>query len=329
MRAAVAHRARAARRRTASTPTRPAGAGRWSGSPPRRSCRWTCCAPPAPRTSGGRRCPYVPGCAGRRASSSARRAARRGHAGVVRHPRPAWRRATAAWPSAALVPDADLVPLPPTVPDDVAGRARALRRRRLDGAHLAARGCRPGERVLVLGAGGAVGQAAVGAAQLLGAGRVVARLPVERRRRSGPGGPAPTRSSALDADVDALTGALPGRVRRQRRRRRRPRLRRRRRPPPARVLAPGGRLVNLGGASGDVAEFSSAVLRSRTLQILGYTNNALTPSSARAALTARRRPRRGRPARRSPHEVLPLADVADAWRRQASGQAGVRLVLTP
>jgi len=27
--------------------------------------------------------------------------------------------------------------------------------------------------------------------------------------------------------------------------------------------------------------------------------------------------------------ALPLAQVADAWRRQASGQAGVRLVLTP
>jgi NADPH:quinone reductase-like Zn-dependent oxidoreductase len=32
----------------------------------------------------------------------------------------------------------------------------------------------PGERVLVLGAGGAVGQAALGAARVLGAGRVVA-----------------------------------------------------------------------------------------------------------------------------------------------------------
>ena len=29
------------------------------------------------------------------------------------------------------------------------------------------------------------------------------------------------------------------------------------------------------------------------------------------------------------HEEIPLADAADAWRRQASGRAGVRLVLTP
>jgi hypothetical protein len=27
--------------------------------------------------------------------------------------------------------------------------------------------------------------------------------------------------------------------------------------------------------------------------------------------------------------VVPLADVGEAWRRQASGDAGVRLVLTP
>jgi hypothetical protein len=29
------------------------------------------------------------------------------------------------------------------------------------------------------------------------------------------------------------------------------------------------------------------------------------------------------------HEVLPLDRVAGAWRRQADGKAGVRLVLTP
>jgi hypothetical protein len=29
------------------------------------------------------------------------------------------------------------------------------------------------------------------------------------------------------------------------------------------------------------------------------------------------------------HEVLPLADARAAWQRQAAGQAGARLVLTP
>ena len=45
----------------------------------------------------------------------------------------------------------------------------------------------------------------------------------------------------------------------------------------SRVLAPRGRLVNLGGSAADAATFSSAVLRSRSLDVLGYTNNSLTP----------------------------------------------------
>ena len=62
--------------------------------------------------------------------------------------------------------------------------------------------------------------------------------------------------------------------------------------------------------------------------MLGYTNNALTPEERAAALTAvAGHAAEGRLA--VAHEVLPLAEVADAWRRQASGQAGVRLVLTP
>jgi hypothetical protein len=94
------------------------------------------------------------------------------------------------------------------------------------------------------------------------------------------------------------------------------------------VLAEGGRLVNLGGASGDVAEFSSAVLRSRSAEVLGYTNNALTGEQRRAAVTAvAEHAAAGRLA--VAHEVVPLAEVADAWRRQGSGDVGVRLVLTP
>jgi hypothetical protein len=95
-----------------------------------------------------------------------------------------------------------------------------------------------------------------------------------------------------------------------------------------RVLSEGGRLVNLGGASGDAAELSSAVLRSRSLQILGYTNNALEPAERAAALNeVAQHAAAGRLA--VAHEVLPLARVDEAWRRQATGTAGVRLVLTP
>jgi hypothetical protein len=93
-------------------------------------------------------------------------------------------------------------------------------------------------------------------------------------------------------------------------------------------LAPFGRLVNLGGLAGDTAEFSSAVLRSRTASVLGYTNALLAADQRRSALDAVfGHAAAGRLT--VAHEVLPLADAANAWRRQAAGQAGVRLVLTP
>ena len=95
-----------------------------------------------------------------------------------------------------------------------------------------------------------------------------------------------------------------------------------------RVLAERGRLVNLGGAAGDLAEFSSAVLRSRSADVLGYTNNALRPEQRRQALAdVFRHAAAGRLA--VAHEELPLAEATAAWRRQATGKAGVRLVLTP
>jgi NADPH:quinone reductase-like Zn-dependent oxidoreductase len=185
---------------------------------------------------------------------------------------------------------------------------------------------RAGEHVLVLGGGGAVGQAAVGAAKLLGAGRVVAvcrsEEAQERARRAGADEVVPLAGDvhalaariaaasrgAVDVVVDPVFGAAATAA--------------------SRVLAEGGRLVNLGGASGDVAEFSSAVLRSRSLEILGYTNNALTPAERGAALTAvAGHAADGRLG--VAHEVLPLAEVPTAWTRQAEGRAGVRFVLTP
>jgi NADPH:quinone reductase-like Zn-dependent oxidoreductase len=223
------------------------------------------------------------------------------------------------------VPDADVVPLSADVSDAsiaalglsaVAAWMALTWRGRLQ----------PGERVLVLGAGGAVGQVAVGAAKLLGAGRVVAVCRSEeaqgRARRAGADEVVPL-SGDVDALVPRLSAAIGGAVDVV--------------IDPVfgmaataatRVLAEGGRLVNLGGASGDVAELSSAVLRSRSAEVLGYTNNALTVDQRRAALTAvAEHAAAGKLT--VAHEVVPLADVADAWRRQAGGDAGARLVLTP
>ena len=185
---------------------------------------------------------------------------------------------------------------------------------------------RPGQTVLVLGAGGAVGQVAVSAAKALGAGRVVAvcrsEAAQQRARERGADVVVPlagdvdaltaafadASGGAVDVVVDPVFGAAATAA--------------------SRVLAPGGRLVNLGGASGDVAEFSSAVLRSRSAEVLGYTNATLSPDRRREALEAVfAHAADGRLAVAA--EVVPLADVAAAWQRQAGGQAPARLVLTP
>jgi NADPH:quinone reductase-like Zn-dependent oxidoreductase len=224
-----------------------------------------------------------------------------------------------------LVPDADVVPLTADVPDAaiaalglsaVAAWMALTWRGRLQ----------PGERVLVLGAGGAVGQAAVGAAKHLGAGRVVAvcrsEEAQERARRAGADDVVPlsgdvdslaarfaeASGGAVDVVVDPVFGIAATAA--------------------SRVLADFGRLVNLGGASGDVAEFSSAVLRSRCAEVLGYTNNKITVDQRRAAVTAvAEHAAAGRLG--VAHELVPLDEATDAWRRQATGDPGVRLVLTP
>lgn len=223
------------------------------------------------------------------------------------------------------VPEADLVPVGDDLPDAhlaALGLSAVAAWMVLTGPGRLARG----ETALVLGAGGAVGQAAVGAARVLGAGRVVAvcRSAEAQRRARELGADAVV---PLEGDVDSLTArfqdACNGRADVV--------------VDPvfgiaataaSRVLAERGRLVNLGGASGDVAEFSSAVLRSRSAAVLGYTNNALTPDERAAALTAvAGHAAGGRIA--VAHEVLALEAVTDAWRRQAAGGAGARLVLTP
>jgi NADPH:quinone reductase-like Zn-dependent oxidoreductase len=223
------------------------------------------------------------------------------------------------------VPEADLVPVDVDLPDAhlAALGLSAVAAWRI----LAGRGrLRPGETVLVLGAGGAVGQAAIGAARVLGAGRVVAVCRAEaaqaRAKDLGADAVVPLEGDAdalaarfqdacggrADVVVDPVFGVAATAA--------------------SRVLAEGGRLVNLGGASGDVAEFSSAVLRSRTAEVLGYTNNALTPAQRAEALAAvAGHAAQGRIAVAS--EVVRPEAVSDAWLRQASGTAGARLVLRP
>ncbi|GAA2130280.1 zinc-binding alcohol dehydrogenase family protein [Nocardioides bigeumensis] len=183
-----------------------------------------------------------------------------------------------------------------------------------------------GERMLVLGAGGAVGQVALGVARARGAARVVAvcrpgasadraaaagadevvTLPegeddvaLAEAMQAALGGPA-------DVVVDPVFGWVAGAA--------------------CRALAPRGRLVNLGGSAGDGATLSSAVLRGKSLTVLGYTNNSLTPDQRAEALTGVLGLAAAGQVRLA-HEVRPLAEVADAWRAVATGVA-VRQVLS-
>ncbi len=187
-------------------------------------------------------------------------------------------------------------------------------------------GLQDGESVLVLGAGGAVGQVGVGVAKALGARRVVAAArsesALERARASGADAVvrlegevddlASRLAEALDGQVDLVLDPVFGAAATA----------------AHRVLAPGGRLVNLGGASGDEAMLSSALLRSRSASVLGYTNNALTVAQRRAALSSVLRLAASGVVSVD-HESHPLSDVESAWRRQASGGSGTRLVLLP
>ncbi|GAA1625673.1 quinone oxidoreductase family protein [Actinoplanes couchii] len=175
-----------------------------------------------------------------------------------------------------------------------------------------------GEQVIVLGAGGVVGQAAVQLARLGGARRVIAVT-----RSSSPGADAvvPLRP---DDDVDTLAARLREVL-----------------DGPAdlvvdpvfgvpaaaalRVLRPGGRLVNLGSSAAATAPIDSATLRGGSLRILGYTNNALSTAERAAALTEiAGHAAAGRLTVR--HVTVPFAETAEAWQRQASGTTD-RIVL--
>lgn len=185
---------------------------------------------------------------------------------------------------------------------------------------------RPGEQVLVLGASGAVGQVAVQAARLLGAGRVIAasRDEAARSRALSLGADAAVDLNGDDVGeiskriaaacngplhlvIDPVWG-LPAEA-------------------AARMLATEGRLVNIGSAAGPTARLESALVRSRLHAILGYTNNALTHEQKAKALTeilAHAAAGRCTVER----ETVPLAKVAEAWERQAAF-ARRKLILVP
>ncbi|MCW2853407.1 MAG: NADPH:quinone reductase [Nocardioides sp.] len=182
-----------------------------------------------------------------------------------------------------------------------------------------------GERVLVLGSSGVVGQVALQAARLHGAGAVwgAALEPGARQAAADLGADGFVQLEREDSaedlaermrdtvgEVDLVLDPLCG--------------------VPATAaltcLAPHGRLVNLGSSAGPTATFSSAHLRSGPRTILGYTNNDLTPEQRADAMSAiEEHAAAGRLA--VPYEVFGLDGVADAWTRQAAGDVHGRAVI--
>jgi NADPH:quinone reductase len=227
----------------------------------------------------------------------------------------------------AVVPAADLVPLPDGVaPTEVVALGLSA-----IAAYMALtwRGeLSAGETVLVLGAGGVVGQAAVQLARLYGAERVVgaARSHEGQQRALEAGADAVVAldtddvaelsarlGASVDGPVDVVLDPLYGVPAAA----------------AARCLRPGGRLVNLGGSAAEHAPLDSSTIRSRSLRVLGYTNNELTREQKAAAMQAVARHAAAGELSVA-HEVVPLEDATDAWIRQAEGRAtGGRLVLVP
>jgi NADPH:quinone reductase-like Zn-dependent oxidoreductase len=182
---------------------------------------------------------------------------------------------------------------------------------------------KPEDRVLVLGATGAVGLAAVQAARILGAARIVAagrrpeglELALERGadevvRLDAEDLPAALREAAGGEGPTVVIDPLWG-------------------PPLVAALEAatrGARIVQLGQSAGATAEIPSALVRGKQLEILGYSNLEVPDEVRRAAyLELIVHACEGRVT--FPIETYPLDRVTEAWERQAAGP-GAKLIVT-
>jgi NADPH2:quinone reductase len=180
----------------------------------------------------------------------------------------------------------------------------------------------PGDRVLVLGGTGTVGLAAVQAARLQGAERIVAagRRPegLDKAREAGA-------HAVVRLDEPDLPGALKEAAGGD---------------GPTVVIDPlwgeplvaateaaasGARFVQIGQSAGAAATLASGVVRGKQLEIYGYSNFVVPPETRRAAYTELvSHAARGEIS--FPVETYPLERVSEAWERQAGGP-GAKLVV--
>jgi NADPH2:quinone reductase len=223
----------------------------------------------------------------------------------------------------ALVREADLVDLPAEL-DSAVAIAVGLAGMTAWLALEATAALEPGETVLVLGATGAVGQVAVQAAKLLGAGRVVAagRDADGRERARAQGADATVDLGATESLAEAFLAAAEGRID---------------------VIvdpiwggaavealavaAPGARLVQIGSAAGSTATVDASVLRRNRATVIGFVLTAIDREArtdcyrrlADLAMTGQLT---------VDVERIPLREISSAWRRQGEG-AKRKLVLVP
>jgi NADPH:quinone reductase-like Zn-dependent oxidoreductase len=220
----------------------------------------------------------------------------------------------------AVVPEESLVELPDEVAADLAAALGVVGITALLALERAAPA--GGERVLVLGATGAVGQAAVQLAKLMGAGRVVGAgrnaerladvraLGADEVVELGDGDLAHAFESAAGGQLDIVVDPLWGE--------------------PAmaalRAIATGGRLVNVGQSAGTDVRLPLDVVRNRQGAIHAISSG-WTPLERKAA--AYRSLLEHVVARRISvdREVVALDHVAAAWRRQEASP-GRKLVIS-
>jgi NADPH:quinone reductase len=216
--------------------------------------------------------------------------------------------------------------IPTAIPDDVSAElAGACGTAGLSGwlpvVWRAATG--PEDRVLVLGATGTVGLAAVQAARIAGAKVIVAagRRPENLEVALDVGATATVRldegdlakafrvaagGEGFSVVIDPLWGE-----------------------PAVAALeaaAPGARIVQLGQSAGVTAEVPSALVRGKQLEILGYANPQLPLELRRSAYLELL----GHAAAGDvsfPIDTYPLERVTEAWERQAAGP-GAKIVVT-
>jgi NADPH2:quinone reductase len=221
----------------------------------------------------------------------------------------------------ATVAEEELLPLPESVSDD---QAAACGTAGLAGwlpvTWRAKVG--PDDRVLVLGGTGTVGLAAVQAARLRGAARIVAAgrrpegleaareagadevvrldegdLAEAFRRAFGDEGP----SVVIDPLWgDPLVAALD-------------------------AAAPGARVVQIGQSAGATATLASGVVRGKQLEILGYSN-FVVPAEARRAAYSELVAHAAKGECSFPVDAYPFDRVGEAWERQVSGP-GAKIVV--